>query len=82
MFAITEVSRIICPAAGVNPKLNSVVSRFERSAAILAAPVPAGSRRYGSNQDTTLHSGTLFPEKSPELHFPESMLGQFSRVLL
>jgi hypothetical protein len=30
---------------------------FGRTAAILAAPVPAGSRRYDTNQDSTINCG-------------------------
>ena len=39
----------------------SAMCYFERTAAILAAPVPAGSRRHASNEDTALCSGS-FPE--------------------
>jgi len=38
---------------------NTVLSWFGRSAAILAAPVPAGSRRYDPNQDSTDNTVSL-----------------------
>ena len=48
-------------ALGRNPR---VVPEFERIAAILAAPVPAGSQRYTGNQDSSCFA--LVHEKNRE----------------
>ena len=60
-FGFSRISSCTMQRASRDLYPCSAMCYFERTAAILAAPVPAGSRRHASNEDTALCSGS-FPE--------------------